>query len=60
MRPEESTTPFRGGTRSAPDLDGRYGKIGISAVAAALRCLSECDPKEASVATDQPEPQQKG
>ena len=57
MRPEESKTPLHDGTRNPSDLDCRYGKIGISAVAAALRCFSEDDAKGAPAAAERPVPQ---
>lgn len=39
-RSENAAKPTMG-MRSANDLEGRYGEIGIAAVAAALRCGGE-------------------
>jgi hypothetical protein len=41
MKSANDTDSARGSVRSDQDLDGQYGKIGISAVAAAMRFQSE-------------------
>lgn len=39
--------------RPKPDLEARYGKIGISAVAAALRCQAGTDNEDAAKPSEQ-------
>ena len=41
MKSDNDTDHGRESVRNDPNLDGQYGKIGISAVAAAMRYRSE-------------------
>ncbi|MEI7804212.1 MAG: hypothetical protein WCI56_02675 [Hyphomicrobiales bacterium] len=41
MKSANGTDSSRDSVRNYPNLDGQYGKIGISAVAAAMRYQSE-------------------